>query len=128
MTVRPPFDPQEFARQTESRVRVPESSLSSHLTSTLPPPAELPQYPHDLADPDHGPFGPDTIPMLAMDPGEFAWFELPPLAHRLLAYVNGQDSVARICELTGTDLGDALATLADLAREGVISAESGTRG
>src|SRR5580698_10073387 len=102
VTVRPPFDPQEFARQSE---RV-----------TLPPPPKAPSEAPELVSGTmevFWPVEPTTIPSLAVARDDLEWFELPPLCRKLLEHVDGTATVASICERSGVSETDA----ADLFEE-----------
>jgi hypothetical protein len=128
-TVRPPFDPEEFARNADSSIRLTGSGPPAPLPPTMPPPAGLPSYPVDLAPTSssrrvalHG----DTILSLTVASGDLDWFDLSPRAIELLLQVNGRDSVATICARCELQLKDAIDVLDELAREGLI-ASSGTR-
>jgi hypothetical protein len=130
VTVRPPFDPEEFARNAESGIRLTEDAPLPPLPPTLPPPPGLPQYPCDLAPLSS--WRPldvraDEIPALVVASGDLEWFDLSPGARELLHHVNGRDSVATISGRCGLELTEAIDVLDALAREGIIST-SGTRG
>ncbi len=110
MTVRPPFDPQEFARQSE---RV-----------TLPPP---PRAPSDAPELVSGtmevfwPVEPTSIPELIVARDDLEWFELPPLSRRLLEHVDGTANVETICGKSGVALTDATDLFEELLREGIVA-------
>lgn len=147
VTARPPFDPEEFARTTDSRIRVNASAPPRTLASTAPPPPGLAVYPLDVgagaggsdsipisiaalevADADFPELTGETVPTLAVDRAELEWFELPPQIHLLLLHVNGSDSVAEICRQAGTELAEGIAVLGELAREGLVIAAPGNPG
>ncbi len=130
VTVRPPFDPEEFARNADSSIRLTEGAPPPPLPATMPPPAGLPRYPTDLpplSSPRPTPMRADAIPELAVAIGDLDWFDLSPRARAVLLWVNGRDSVATICEQSGLAPKDAIAVLDELVREGLI-APSGTEG
>ena len=110
VTVRPPFDPQEFARQSE---RV-----------TLPPPPKTPSDAPELVSGTMEVFWPveaTTIPELAVARDDLEWFELPPLCRKLLEHVDGAATVETICARSGC-LDDRRRDLfEDLVREGIVA-------
>ena len=110
VTVRPPFDPQEFARQSE---RV-----------TLPPPPKAPSEAPELVSGTMEvlwPVEPTTIAELAVARDDLEWFELPPLCRKLLEHVDGTATVETICERSGVSMSDAVDLFEDLVREGIVA-------
>jgi hypothetical protein len=113
-TIRPPFDPQEFARESER--------------ATLTPPAIT--MPSDAPELDTStmevflPVEATTIPELAVAREDLEWFELPPLAQRLLEEMDGATSVEAICDRAGFVLTDAIDLVEELAREGLVVTRS----
>jgi hypothetical protein len=129
VTVRPPFDPEDFARNAESSIRLTEGAPPPPLPPTMPPPPGLPEYPLELAELSGSkrvPMHRDAIPALAVATGDLDWFDLSQEALKLLLQVNGHDSVATISARCGIELTDAISVLDELAREGLI-ASSDTR-
>jgi hypothetical protein len=125
VTVRPPFDPEEFARNAESGIRLAEGASAPPLPPTMPPPAGLPEYPTDLVPTSWSPrvaLDADAIPALAVAGGDLDWFDLSPRARRVLPHVNGRDSAATISERCGLELGETIDVLDGLAHEGIIAA------
>jgi hypothetical protein len=114
-TVRPPFDPEEFARKSESSIRVNDGATPPPPSAkpTAPPPPGIPVY--------AAASGGDAIPLLVVSRDDLEWFELTPKARAMLAHVDGQHTVAAICSSTGLQLGDALEALEELAREGLVA-------
>jgi hypothetical protein len=109
-TVRPPFDPQEFARQSE---RV-----------TLPPPPKTPSDAPELVSGTMEVFWPveaTTVVMLAVAKDDLEWFELPPLCRKLLEHVDGEANVETICARSGVSMTDAADLFEDLVREGIVA-------
>jgi hypothetical protein len=109
VTVRPPFDPQEFARQSER--------------ATLPPPAPAPSDAPELMSGTMDVLWPveaATIPDLAVARDDLEWFELPPLCRKLLEHVDGTATVEAICIRAGVTVADASDLFEDLVREGII--------
>ena len=108
-TVRPPFDPQEFARQSERE--------------TLPPPVATTSDAPDVVSGTMEVFWPveaTTVPTLAVAKEDLEWFELPPMARKLLEHVDGTTPIEEICARSGVSLLDASALFDELAREGIV--------
>jgi hypothetical protein len=120
--VRPPFVPEEFARQSDSKVRV-ETVAPPSGRPTSPPPPGIPQYAPG-SDSGTMPLTAITaasIPVLAMSHEDLEWFDLTPLARSLLRDVNGRDPVESICKRTGTRFENAVVAFRELEREGVVA-------
>lgn len=112
-TIRPPFDPQEFARESE---RV-----------TLPPPARMPSDAPEVVSTTMEvllPIEATTIAEVAVGKEDLEWFELPPLAHKLLEEIDGATSIETICDRAGLVLTDAIDMVEAMAREGIIVTRS----
>jgi hypothetical protein len=114
-TVRPPFDPQAFARESESKIAVLESGVTEAAPAstrpTTPPPAGMPLlYAIDG----------DSIPSLAIAREDLDWFELPKLARHLLRHVDGEAPLAVICARIGLKVPQALRLLEGLSRDGAL--------
>jgi hypothetical protein len=113
VTVRPPFDPQEFARQSEQ--------------ATLPPPTELPRMPSDTPELVSGtmevvwPVEALTIPELIMAREDLEWFELPAEARLLLPHIDGKTSVEAISAQAGVELATASELIEEMVREGIVT-------
>jgi hypothetical protein len=109
-TVRPPFDPQEFARESER--------------ATLPPPPAAPSESPELVSGTMDVFWPveaTTIPSLAVARDDLEWFDIPPLARKLLEHVDGTAAIEDICASAGVGLLDGSNLFDDLVREGIVS-------
>jgi hypothetical protein len=107
-TVRPPFDPAEFARQSE--------------VLTIPPPPALPganleSGVKEALKPTRG----TSVPALAVAEEDLEWFELPGHQHALLELVDGEASIEVIALRAGLPLGDVLDAFDELARERLIA-------
>ena len=110
VTVRPPFDPQEFTRQSER--------------ATLPPPPKAPSDAPELLSGTMDVLWPveaTTIPELAVARDDLEWFELPPLCRKLLEHVDGAATVETVCTRAGVSMTDASDLFEDLVREGIIT-------
>jgi hypothetical protein len=115
VTVRPPFDPQEFARETERATLPP------------PPPAATPSDAPELVSGTmevFWPVEPTTIVELAVARDDLEWFELPQLARTLLEHVDGQSSVEAICIKSSVPVAEAMDLFDELAREGIVVTRS----
>ena len=113
VTVRPPFDPQEFARETER--------------ATMPPPPPTPSDAPELVSGTmevFWPVEPATIVELAVARDDLEWFELPQLARTLLEHVDGQSSVEAICIKSSVPVAEAMDLFDELAREGIVVTRS----
>jgi hypothetical protein len=111
VTVRPPFDPQEFARQSER--------------ATLPPPANSPSDAPELVSGSMEvvwPVEATSVPRLAVAREDLEWFELPPQARRLLEHVDGVVTVEAISASAGVAITDATELFDELVREGIVTA------
>ena len=115
-TVRPPFDPEEFARESDSLIRI-------EAAATMPPPA--------MSDPSgagtsgtmtaFAAVGPEVVPLLDVARDDLEWFDLQPVARTLLRHVDGRASVASIAESANVPMSQAMAVLHELAREGILT-------
>ena len=122
-TVRPPFDPLAFARESESKVRIGETDPPS-ARPTAPPPPGMPQYQagltsgtmHSLAG-----LGADTVPSVAVTPEDLEWFDLPELTALLLVLVDGTSNIGVLGLRAGVSLDEAMAAFHELARDGIIT-------
>jgi hypothetical protein len=115
ITLRPPFDPEEFARQSEC--------------TTVPPPAGLPQ-----CDPGNtsgtietigsldavASLDADMVPALLVAREDLDWFDVSPLARQLLRDVDGSLSLGEICARSGQPLDDAIRAFEQLVRDGLV--------
>jgi hypothetical protein len=109
VTARPPFDPVEFARETER--------------ATLPPPPPLPSDAPEVTSGTMEVFWPveaASVPALAVAREDLEWFELPPLARKVLEFVDGHRTIESIAEVTELPLVDASNLFDDLVREGIV--------
>lgn len=122
-TVRPPFDPLQFARDSESKVRIGETDPAS-ARPTAPPPPGMPQYQagltsgtmHSLAN-----VGADTVPSVAVTPEDLEWFDLPEVTALLLVLVDGTSNIGALSERADISLDEAMAAFHELARDGIVT-------
>jgi hypothetical protein len=108
-TVRPPFDPVEFARQSE--------------LSTVPPPGQVPDLDPVISSETtlevlfvDG----ETIPALAVAREDLEWFDLAPAVRALLRHVDGEAPVSDVCARVGQTLDDGIMLVEQLVRDGLI--------
>ncbi|MGH7269634.1 MAG: hypothetical protein ACREJ3_04310 [Polyangiaceae bacterium] len=113
ITARPPFDPQEFARQSERR-------------TSPPPPEPFVRAGSETPEVVSGQFEDvvfveeTTIPVLAISQEDLAWFDLALPARTLLDHIDGETSVEGICIRAGLPLTEGIDLLGDLARDGIV--------
>jgi hypothetical protein len=108
-TVRPPFDPAEFARQSECK--------------TVPPPPALPEF-----DPGNASGTIEIlvsiedwmVPAILVAREDLDWFDVAPEARQILLHVDGVLSVREICARSGQPLEEAILLVEHLVRDGVI--------
>jgi len=110
-TLRPPFDPAEFARESER--------------ATVPPPpdacSDAPSISVEVVDDILVLVGAETVPALNVALDDLEWFDLPPLARRVLHHIDGASRLDEICSKAGDSLADAIRLVEQLAREGLVS-------
>lgn len=114
VTVRPPFNPEKFARESDSSLRVHEErGAAPSNRPTVPPPPGLPDYSSLLGV--HG------IPELVVAREDLEWFNLTPEARNVLQYVDGVNAVSAICDKVRRPANDIIGELERLAGEGLVS-------
>jgi hypothetical protein len=108
-TVRPPFDPAEFARQSE-------------LTTSPPPAVQLPdQDPVISTETTEVLFvDEETVPTLAVAREDLEWFDLGPLVRNVLRHVDGERSIAKICAQVGQTPDQGVMLIEQLVRDGLV--------
>ena len=121
-TVRPPFDPQEFARDSESRLRIADViSVDVQLDDSEPPPSSESATRLAVAGASRGSAPPpDAVPFRVMAPEDVEWFELDHDALALLDRVNGLKTIARIADTIGVAAPLACAIFMRLASERIV--------
>jgi hypothetical protein len=126
-TVRPPFDPEQFARESDSRIAFEENPPSSR--PTAPPPPGLPHYEPEVSPREADSFPPvsaEAVPSLAIARQDLEWFELPKLARDLLGQVDGRSTLAMVCARGGFALEAATAACQELERQGIVTLRRGS--
>jgi hypothetical protein len=122
-TVRPPFDLEKFARDSDSMIRV-ETTPPSGKPTAPPPAGMLPEYSPGLTSGTMhvlGSIASDSVPVLAVAREDLEWFEIAPYPRSLLRYVDGRQSIAAICAHARFKVDEALAAFHDLARDGLVT-------
>jgi hypothetical protein len=122
-TVRPPFDPLEYARQSESKIQIGETDPPS-ARPTAPAPAGIPQYQAGVTSgtmASLGSVGLDTVPVLAVAKDDLAWFELPQPAAKLVAEVDGKVNIGTIAARARVAPDAAMHAFHELARQGIVT-------
>jgi hypothetical protein len=107
-TVRPPFDPEVFARESDSKVH---DALPPSARPTVPP--ANPAGTHAAS--------PTDVPTLAVAREDLEWFDLSPSARELLLHINGRDAVDALAERARSPVTEVLRELARLADEGLVT-------
>jgi len=105
-TLKPGYDLEAFARETDSRIRIESLPLSDRPTAP-PPPDAVPRA--------------SDVPVLAISREDLEWFELSEDARDLLRQVNGRDTVAALSTLLRIPEGQLVDQLEALAREGLLT-------
>jgi hypothetical protein len=120
-TVRPPFDPVSYARESDSKIRIETTPASAR--PTAPPPPGMPQYSPGNSGTMHslGSVTSGAVPELAVAREDLEWFELTPYARSLLRYVDGRQSLEAITARACMKLDEVMAAMHDLARDGIVT-------
>jgi hypothetical protein len=107
-TVRPPFDPEEFARQSE--------------LTTAPPPAQVPDLDPVVSTETTEVLFVDeeTIPSLAVAREDLEWFDLGPIVRNVLRHVDGEITIAKICAQVGQPPEEGVTLVEQLVRDGLL--------
>lgn len=108
-TVRPPFDPQDFARQSECLTARPSAGSASDTPELASSALEALIPVEDT-----------SVPALAVAREDLDWFELAPRARALLEHIDGAASIEVICIRIGLPLTEGIDALDALAREGLV--------
>ena len=119
-TVRPPFDPEEFARDSESRLRIADVVPLPSEDSDSPPSSQSATRLAAAGTSRGSAPPPDAVPYRVMAPEDVEWFELDHDALSLLNRVNGLKTIERIADGVGVASPLACAIFMRLARERIV--------
>ena len=109
-TVRPPFDPAEFARQSE--------------LTTMPPAGQVPDLDPVVsteATMEVLFVDGDTVPTLAVAREDLEWFDLAQPVRDLLRHVDGKASLSAVCARARRSVEDGVSLVEQLVRDGVLA-------
>ena len=109
VTVRPPFDPDEFARQSECQ--------------TVPPPPPMPDLDPILSSEATQEVlfvEPDTVPSLAVAREDLEWFDLSSHVRDLLHHVDGSAAIEDICARIAQPVNEGVLLVEQLIRDGLL--------
>jgi len=135
-TPRPPFDPQAFAREAESRLRTADQQpntpsprplqrpkvppLQWGRTGDVPPaPPELQESPWTFNALDA--VGADTVPVIALSSVDLGRIAMTPDASRLLNQIDGVRPLHVVCSMANMAAEEGATILLELAEQGVVS-------
>jgi hypothetical protein len=109
-TVRPPFDPQDFARQTERLTVRPDADT----------PSETPEIGSPSMVVELLPAQETSVPKLAVGHEDLEWFDISPDARRMLQFIDGAATLEVICIRMGLPLTEGMDAIDVLVREGLV--------
>jgi len=109
-TIRPPFDPQDFAKQSERLTVRPDADTPSETPEIGSPSMVIELLPAQET----------SIPRLAVGHEDLEWFDLSPNARRMLEFIDGAASLEVICIRMGLPLTDGMDAIDALTREGIV--------
>jgi hypothetical protein len=120
--VRPPFDPEQFARESESRLKVAMPAPRPAKGRPSPGAPIAADSGPDLAeiDAEEVTLDLDSVPLLTASREEVDWIDLPAEASALVAHVNGVDTVEQICAKAGVSAEDGAYLMIDLIEREVV--------
>ncbi len=107
-TLKPGYDLEAYARETDSRIRAESVPPSARPTVAPPPEAEPVSRGSD-------------VPVLAISRDDLEWFELSEAARDLLRQVNGRDTVVALSTLLRVPPEQLVTELETLARDGLVT-------
>jgi DNA-nicking Smr family endonuclease len=110
-TVAPPFDPQEYARESESRLR---AALESKTVRRAAPSAS------PAASPSPSPRR-DAVPILAVPLAELTTRALDHRRGFMVSLVDGTSTVETLLDLSGMPEREAMELLGELLAQGVLA-------
>jgi len=120
-TVRPPFDPVMFARESERAIRIESTPPSAR--PTAPPPAGLPEHTPGSSGARLalGSVSSQAVPVLAVAREDLEWFDLEPHVRLLLVHVDGRQSIDAITARACLKLDESLEGFHELAQQGIVT-------
>ena len=124
-TRRPPFDPAEFARESEAKLlaatEAPASNKPTAPPPGIPPGGSIPDVQEVEAKVGaRDALGADAIAVLTVSRDDVDWFRLSHEATKLLAFVDGVRSLETICAMASVRVEDGAAALLELAEQGMV--------
>lgn len=130
-TVRPPFDPAEFARESDKKIRAATEAPASDLLGVRPGdqsldetrdvPGSVPDVQEVETTGANDALGTDAIPFVLISHDELAWLDLGSDAEQLIASVNGVSSLEAVCAAARVTAEEGASLLLTLAEQGVVS-------
>jgi hypothetical protein len=134
-TLTPPFDPAEFARESESKLRVskplpprePQAGSATKIRRADPRAEEdLVELAFEETEratrPNATALTLQSVPLLAVAPDRMRGMQLDHRAGFILSHVDGVSDVETILDVSGMASDEALRILNDLAQKGIITA------
>jgi hypothetical protein len=139
ITDRPPFDPVQFARESEARLRATDAPTSGMPTVRPPPGAGLDaeallslqevrapagSIPDVQVDSDSGAdeaLGIDAIPFVAVSRDDLPWFDLAVGAVKLLAHIDGVRTLEVVFARADIPEDEGVSLLLAMAEQGIVS-------
>jgi len=123
-TRRPPFDPSEFARESEAKFRTASEAPTSSKPTVRPAPTHAGSIP-DVQEVEgkvgaRDVLGGEAIAVLVVSREDVDWFKLSYEATKLLAFVDGVRSLEAICAMASVRVEDGAVALLDLAEQGIV--------
>jgi hypothetical protein len=109
-TIRPSFDPQDFARQSERLTMRPDADT----------PSETPEIGNPSMVVELLPVQETSVPKLAVGHEDLEWFDISPAARRMLEYIDGAASLEVICIRMGLPLIEGMDAIDVLVHEGLV--------
>ncbi len=113
-TVRPPFDPVEFARQSEMST-VPPAGQVPDLDSVASDPVVSSETIHEVLFVEA-----DTVPALAVAREDLEWFDLAPAVRAFLGHIDGEAALNEVCSRSARPVDEGIALVEQLIRDGLV--------
>jgi len=135
-TVRPPYDPVAYARDSERALRAEEAHAHAARPTRRPPAPSPPVSPIPSTEDRASEGGQvlvelsvddDDVPLLAVAEDRALQMPLSPISRTFLQHVNERDCVAVICARAGLRIDEAVIAIEELSGAGVVSFQRSTR-